>query len=76
MDARQQALYGLVVDQALIVRGGRICDIVPAAPLPVSGDNIHDRQGRLVTPGCIDCHTQLAFAGNRAAGRAKGPNGR
>jgi imidazolonepropionase len=27
---------------------------------------IHDVQGRLVTPGFIDCHTHLVFGGNRA----------
>ncbi len=67
MDPQQQALYGLVDNQALIVREGHICDIVPETQLPVSGDNIHDMQGRLVTPGLIDCHTHLVFAGNRAA---------
>ncbi|MDI4746058.1 EscU/YscU/HrcU family type III secretion system export apparatus switch protein, partial [Salmonella enterica subsp. enterica serovar Kentucky] len=41
-------------NQALIVREGHICDIVPETQLPVSGDNIHDMQGRLVTPGLID----------------------
>lgn len=49
MDPQQQALYGLVDNQALIVREGHICDIVPETQLPVSGDNIHDMQGRLVT---------------------------
>lgn len=67
MDPQRQAPYGLVDNQALIVREGYICDIVPETQLPVSGDNIHDMQGRLVTPGLIDCHTHLVFAGNRAA---------
>ncbi|HAB3223251.1 TPA_asm: imidazolonepropionase [Salmonella enterica subsp. enterica serovar Enteritidis] len=67
MDPQRQAPYGLVDNQALIVREGHICDIVPETQLPVSGDNIHDMQGRLVTPGLIDCHTHLVFAGNRAA---------
>lgn len=49
MDPQQQAPYGLVDNQALIVREGHICDIVPETQLPVSGDNIHDMQGRLVT---------------------------
>ncbi|SUH38614.1 imidazolonepropionase [Salmonella enterica subsp. enterica] len=55
MDPQRQAPYGLVDNQALIVREGHICDIVPETQLPVSGDNIHDMQGRLVTPGLIDC---------------------
>ena len=28
---------------------------------------IEECQGRLVTPGCIDCHTHLVYAGNRAS---------
>ncbi|EBB9642394.1 imidazolonepropionase [Salmonella enterica] len=66
MDPQRQGPYGLVDNQALIVREGHICDIVPQTQLPVSGDNIHNMQGRLVTPGLIDCHTHLVFAGNRA----------
>lgn len=72
MDPQRQAPYGLVDNRALIVREGHICDIVPETQLPVSGDNIHDMQGRLVTPGLIDCHTHLVFAGNRAAGGSSG----
>ncbi|ELL71858.1 imidazolonepropionase, partial [Salmonella enterica subsp. enterica serovar Enteritidis str. SE30663] len=45
MDPQRQAPYGLVDNQALIVREGHICDIVPETQLPVSGDNIHDMQG-------------------------------
>ncbi|VDY42928.1 imidazolonepropionase [Salmonella enterica subsp. arizonae] len=66
MDPQQQTPYGLVDNLALIVREGLICDIVPKTQIPVSGDNIHDMQGRLVTPGLIDCHTHLVFAGSRA----------
>lgn len=66
MDPQRQTPYGLVDNHALIVREGGIVDIIPQAQLPVSGDNIHDMQGRLVTPGLIDCHTHLIFAGNRA----------
>lgn len=31
-----------------------------------SADNVFDCEGRLVTPGFIDCHTHLVFAGSRA----------
>ncbi|MBC8025913.1 MAG: amidohydrolase family protein, partial [Steroidobacteraceae bacterium] len=33
----------------------------------LSADQIIDCEGRLVTPGLVDCHTHLVHAGNRAA---------
>lgn len=29
-------------------------------------ENVHDCKGKLLTPGLIDCHTHLVYAGNRA----------
>ncbi len=40
--------------------------IVYAGPAADSTGETIDLQGRLVTPGLIDCHTHLVFAGNRA----------
>ncbi|MDB6089304.1 MAG: hutI [Gammaproteobacteria bacterium] len=55
---------------ALLTRGARIEWVgaeadVPAAP---AGDTYerHDLGGAWVTPGLIDCHTHLVFAGTRA----------
>jgi imidazolonepropionase len=65
-DPKHAQPYGLVEHHALIVREGRIVDIVPESSLaPVQGKRI-DLQGRLVTPGLIDCHTHLVFGGSRA----------
>lgn len=60
--------YGLVPDAAVALDGDRIAWAGPMADLPsayraLSG---HDVQGRLVTPGLIDCHTHAVFAGHRA----------
>jgi imidazolonepropionase len=33
----------------------------------LAADQIIDCEGRLVTPGLVDCHTHLVYAGNRAA---------
>ncbi|ESQ93861.1 imidazolonepropionase [Asticcacaulis benevestitus] len=53
-----------VIDKGMIAaRGGHIVYAGPAADY--TGDTI-DLQGRLVTPGLIDPHTHLVFAGNRA----------
>ncbi len=56
--------YGLLERHALLVRDGRIAAIVAEDDLP-SGRRI-DLEGRLVTPGLIDCHTHLVFGGSRA----------
>ena len=37
-----------------------------SSPRRRPGPNITDARGALVTPGLIDCHTHLVFAGNRA----------
>ncbi|HEB0896331.1 MULTISPECIES: imidazolonepropionase [Citrobacter] len=66
MDPERNTPYGLVEGHALIVREGKIRDIVPESSLYLTHDNTFDMQGRLITPGLIDCHTHLVFGGNRA----------
>ncbi|WP_213239193.1 imidazolonepropionase [Citrobacter braakii] len=66
MDPERNTPYGLVEGHALIVRQGNIRDIVPESSLYLTHDNTFDMQGRLITPGLIDCHTHLVFGGNRA----------
>src|SRR5262245_12680133 len=58
---------GLVENGALAARGGRIAWVGPAAEMPAfeAAERI-DLEGRWVTPGLIDCHTHLVYAGNRA----------
>jgi imidazolonepropionase len=67
-DAAPQA-YGLIEDGALAVQDGRIAWVGPRGQLPPqlrSGCVEHDAHGALVTPGLIDCHTHLVYAGDRA----------
>ena len=66
MDPERGTPYGLMDGHALIVRQGKIRDIVPESSLYLTHDNTFDMQGRLITPGLIDCHTHLVFGGNRA----------
>ncbi|KLV73563.1 MULTISPECIES: imidazolonepropionase [Citrobacter freundii complex] len=66
MDPERGTQYGLLDGHALIVRQGKIRDIVPESSLYLTHDNTFDMQGRLITPGLIDCHTHLVFGGNRA----------
>ncbi|HEX8011441.1 MAG TPA: imidazolonepropionase [Casimicrobiaceae bacterium] len=60
--------YGAVADGALAVRDGCIAWAGPRASLPRTlraAVELDGRQGWL-TPGLIDCHTHLVYAGNRA----------
>jgi imidazolonepropionase len=58
---------GLVADGLVASRDGLIVYAGPAADAgEISATEDIDCQGRLVTPGLIDCHTHLVYAGNRA----------
>lgn len=54
-------------DGVVAVAGGRVAYAGPCADLPAGAAVRHiDAEGRLVTPGLVDCHTHLVFAGDRA----------
>ena len=57
--------YGLLDHHAIVVRDGLIHAVVPEKTLGAAAGQV-DLGGRLVTPGLIDCHTHLIFAGSRA----------
>ena len=58
---------GVIEHGAITSQNARITWIGNAADAPVADANIvHDCAGALMTPGLIDCHTHLVFAGNRA----------
>ena len=60
--------YGAVHDAALAVADGRIVWLGKEASLPsgMTADEEIDGAGGWLTPGLIDCHTHLVYAGNRA----------
>jgi len=60
--------YGLIEDGALAWEGERITYVGSDAALPASTAAALelDAGGALLTPGLIDCHTHLVFAGDRA----------
>ena len=66
----QAGRYSSIAPGAIAALGGRIEWIGPVASLP--GDahalarEVRDVGGRWITPGLIDCHTHLVYAGNRA----------
>ena len=61
--------YGLISDAAVAVVGGKIAWAGPMNAIPDAYAALprHDCQNRLITPGLIDCHSHVVFAGNRAA---------
>jgi imidazolonepropionase len=60
--------YGAIADGAIGVRDGRIAWIGPRSALPagLGAAAEHDGGGRWLTPGLIDCHTHVVYAGNRS----------
>ena len=60
--------YGAVRDGAVGIRGDRIAWIGAARDMPrdLRPARTLDAGGRWLTPGLVDCHTHLVYAGNRA----------
>ncbi len=74
-NARLATLAGDTAGMGIVERGlvaacdGRIvyCGEESQAPQFTGADEPIDCEGRWITPGLIDCHTHLVYAGNRAA---------
>ncbi|HEY6994863.1 MAG TPA: imidazolonepropionase [Xanthobacteraceae bacterium] len=74
LDARLATLspdrpgLGVVEQGAVAAAGGRIAFAGPMTELPTSWDAVERIavDGRWITPGLIDCHTHLVYAGDRA----------
>jgi imidazolonepropionase len=71
--------YGILEQGAMAVSGGRIAWLGPRERLPADAParagGVHRLENAWVTPGLIDCHTHLVYAGNRAAEFAMRLNG-
>lgn len=66
-----QVFDGLVqLDEAMnvLVAGGRIAGLWPAREFDeaLAQDAVEAGRGGVMTPGLVDCHTHLVYAGNRA----------
>ena len=62
------AAYGLIPKGAVAMAGSRIAWVGPDAELPArlpAGVTVDDAKGALLTPGLVDCHTHLVWAGSR-----------
>jgi imidazolonepropionase len=62
--------YGAIEPAAVVIRAGRIAWIGPEPDLNaaaiVSARRVERLGGRWITPGLVDCHTHLVFAGDRS----------
>ena len=60
--------YGLIPDAAVAIEGERIVWAGPMANVPTAYRALPEvnAEGRLVTPGLIDCHGHPVFGGHRA----------
>ncbi len=66
LDAADGGL-GEIQDGVVAARDGRIVHVGPADAAPAFDAATRvDCAGRWITPGLIDCHTHLVYAGNRA----------
>src|SRR3990167_6681534 len=62
--------YGLIKEAAIASLNGKIAWVGSVKdlkkPYEALAHQIYDVAGRCITPGFIDCHTHLIYAGNRA----------
>jgi imidazolonepropionase len=67
MDSARNGL-GVIEGGAIAARGEQIVFVGPGKELPAlpNAERV-DCQGAWITPGLVDCHTHLVFAGDRAA---------
>lgn len=61
--------YGLLENAALAVKNGKVAWIGSMSDLHAKPETlaltVRDVQGKCITPGFVDCHTHLVYAGNR-----------
>ena len=58
--------YGAIADGVVAVSAGKISWIGPRARWDGKAREEHDARAAWITPGLVDCHTHLVYAGNRA----------
>jgi len=63
---RAGGAYGAIEDGVVAVKDNLISWVGPRAEWRDKARAEHDARGAWITPGLIDCHTHLVYAGNRA----------
>ena len=64
--ATMEGGHGELRDGAIAVQGGRIAWLGARAAAPHTAAVVHDGGGCWLTPGLIDCHTHIVYAGDRS----------
>src|SRR5262245_66677109 len=64
---RTASPYGEIPDGVVAVQNGRISWVGPRSAWRDRAREEHDARGAWITPGLVDCHTHLVYAGNRAS---------
>ncbi len=66
-DSRDDASHDLCKNDCVAWRDGTIVFVGDSAQLPqCTSNHVFDAEGALLSPGFIDCHTHLVFAGDRS----------
>jgi imidazolonepropionase len=67
--AESAAGLGVIEGGAIATRAGRIAFVGAEADLPAgsAAEETIQLDGQWITPGLVDCHTHIVYAGNRAA---------
>ncbi|HEV3011571.1 MAG TPA: imidazolonepropionase, partial [Burkholderiales bacterium] len=63
---REGAPYGAIKDGVIAVAENRISWVGARGDWRGKAREEHDARGAWITPGLVDCHTHLVYAGNRA----------
>ncbi len=67
---RGERPYGSIPDGAIGIENGLIAWVGERSAIPGSPERlahaVHDARGAWITPGLVDCHTHLVYAGDRA----------
>lgn len=58
--------YGAIDDGVIAATGGKVSWVGPRAEWRSKARTEYDARGAWITPGFVDCHTHLVYAGNRA----------
>jgi imidazolonepropionase len=58
--------YGAIRDGVLAVKDGKVSWVGARSTWRGPAREEHDARGAWITPGLVDCHTHLVYAGNRA----------